>query len=76
MGCNCKASQYIQQTEKYYKLNSEPKKGAKFKATGKSLLIWFLIIITFPIFIAMPILFLFFKKSKKIKLFNSITIRI
>ena len=76
MGCNCKASQYIRKTEERYGLKSEPKRGAKFKTTNKALLVWLIIIICLPFAVILPIIFLILRKNRKVKLFNTITIRV
>ena len=75
MACNCKASKYIRNVQETFGYDKKPKVKSHFKLTFMTVCFWILIIIFVPFFILIPFFYLF-KKDKKIKLFNSITVRL
>ena len=80
MGCNCKATDYIRKTKKYYGYNPETKENIpikiKMKMVIQAIFMWVMIIIGFPIVLFYFGFIKFFTKRKSVKLLNTIRIRI
>ena len=80
MGCNCKATDYVRKTKKYYGYESETRQNIlsseKMKMAIKAIFMWVILIFAFPLVLIYFVFIKMFTKSKSVKLFNSIRIRI
>ena len=80
MGCNCKATDYVRKTKKYYGYESETRQNIpsseKMKMAIKAIFMWVILILAFPIVLIYFVFVKMFTKSKSVKLFNTIRIRI
>ena len=80
MGCNCKATDYVRKAKKYYGYESETRQNIpsseKMKMAIKAIFMWVILILAFPLVLIYFIFIKMFTKSKSVKLFNTIRIRI
>lgn len=78
MGCNCKASSYVIRTQKKFGYEIPTRKNVKIsekvKLVLQALLIWFVLILFFPIVVIVLIFGKIFRKD--IRFFKKIKIRL
>jgi lipopolysaccharide/colanic/teichoic acid biosynthesis glycosyltransferase len=80
MGCNCKATDYVRKTKKFYGYDSETKEKVpikeKIKMVLRAIFMWIILIVTFPFFILFFIFIKPFLNNKMMTFFGSLKIRI
>ena len=80
MGCNCKATDYVRKTKKYYGYEPETRQNIpsneKMKMAMKAIFMWIILILAFPLVLIYFVFIKLFTKSKSVKLFDTIRIRI
>lgn len=80
MGCNCKATEYVRKTKKFYGYDSENKENVTLKTKIKMVLrvifMWIIIIVTLPFSILGFIFVKPFNKNKVVTFFGSLKMRI
>lgn len=80
MGCNCKATDYVRATKKYYGYEPETKENIptkeKVKMAFQAVFMWIIIILFFPIVLFYLVFVKAFLKKETISLFKTIKVRI
>ena len=80
MGCNCKATEYVRKTKKFYGYEDETKENVSLKEKVKMVLnaifMWIILIVFLPFFILYFIFIKPFFRNKMTTFFGSLKMRI
>lgn len=80
MGCNCKATEYVRKTKRFYGYKDEIKENVslkeKIKMVLRAIFIWIILIVFFPFSILFFVFIKPFLKNKMATFFGTLKIRI